>query len=401
MDFLNQVTQGVAGLQNIQANQQEMQIRQEEMQRQQKKQADEAKAAEYLAQYQASEQAGTPDFTSLNKAILLSPTASQNVLTGIGIQDNRQKTQAASDVVSLYAAADSPEKFKQLIANRIQTVRDRGGDPKDSIELANIYETQGAEAARKSLQMVGAALANEGFVKADMIGLGGEQNGMTAFQQASTDLRKQELEFGKAQKATELQLKVLEAQMRKEDNELKRQDLQLKIQEQQQKLADMDKQKLTSAREKDAEMNQALFSIDNMMNTVERVRQSPKLNDVVGSIQGRFDAYIDDEAAATIRLIDGLGSQAFMAMVPSLKGMGALSNAEGDKLAASLQNLSRVTSEEAFKENLSEVERLMNKSRGFILQRYGKPEAPADVPASSGGNPRQPQVIEWSSLDGR
>ena len=187
MDFLNQVTQGVAGLQNIQVNQQEMQMRQEEMQRQQKKQTDEAKAAEYLAQYQASEQAGTPDFTSLNKAILLSPTASQNVLTGIGIQDKRQKTQAASDVVSLYAAADSPDKFKQLIANRIQTVRDRGGDPKDSIELANIYETQGAEAARKSLQMVGAALANEGFVKADMIGLGAPSK-QAPFQQGSGEM---------------------------------------------------------------------------------------------------------------------------------------------------------------------------------------------------------------------
>lgn len=169
--IMPQVIQNMQGLQSIQASQQDMQMRREEQQRQQKKQADEAKAAEYLAQYQASEQSGTPDFTSLNKAILLSPTASQNVLTGIGIQDKRQKTQAASDVVSLYAAADSPEKFKQLIANRIQTVRDRGGDPKDSIELANIYETQGAEAARKSLQMVGAALANEGFVKADMIGL--------------------------------------------------------------------------------------------------------------------------------------------------------------------------------------------------------------------------------------
>jgi hypothetical protein len=71
-----------------------------------------------------------------------------------------------------------------------------------------------------------------------------------------------------------------------------------------------------------------------------------------------------------------------MAMIPSLKGMGALSNAEGDKLAASLQNLSRVTSEEAFRETLGEVERLMNKSRSFISKRYGKPESKPDVPAA-------------------
>jgi len=182
--------------------------------------------------------------------------------------------------------------------------------------------------------------------------------------------------------------------MKKEDNDLKKQDLQLKIEDQKQKIADATKQRETVSRERDAELKQANFSMDNMLNTIERVKKSPKLDSVVGSLQGRVDAYLDDEAAAAIRLIEGLGSQAFMAMVPSLKGMGALSNAEGDKLAASLQNLSRVTSESAFKENLNEVERLVKKSRLFMAEKYGKQQTEPDTPAAdSGGN-----VIDWGSL---
>jgi hypothetical protein len=227
-----------------------------------------------------------------------------------------------------------------------------------------------------------------------MIGLGATAEQMTPYQAASTDLRRQELELRRQEKATNTQLKVLEAQMRKESDELKRQELALKIQEQQQKLADLERSKQTTKVEKEADLEQAFFGIDNILNTVQRVKQSPKLDSVVGTIQGRMDAYLDDESAATIRLIENLGSQAFMAMIPGLKGMGALSNAEGDKLAASLQNLSRVTGEKQFRETLAEVERLMNKSRGIIAKRYNKPESKPDVPAAQAAEPTLDDLLK-------
>lgn len=373
--ILGQINQNAQGVGNTAQLQQQMQQVQREQQMQ-----DEGVAI--LQQYAQSVQAGKPDNNLLLQGVFKSPTVAQNTLSAMGIIDKQQKTRAGSDVVALTQSVDNPQMFYKALATRIQNIKAAGGDPSDSIELGKMYQSGDVEGVKQALAVTGAALANEGYVEPELIGLGGGAEPMTAFQQASTDLRSQELEFNKMQKATELQLKTLEAAMRREDNDLKRQDLSLKIQEQQQKLTDMERQKVSASREKDAEMNQALFSMDNMLNTVERVRQSPKLDSVVGTIQGRMDAYIDDEAAATIRLIDGLGSQAFMAMVPSLKGMGALSNAEGDKLAASLQNLSRVTSEEAFRENLSEVERLITKSRKFITQRFGKPETKPDTPAA-------------------
>lgn len=373
--IMPQVIQNRQGLQQLEAQRMEM----DNMQRQQQMQ-DEGMAL--LEQYQAGLQSGKPDNNLLYSAVLKSPTAAQNVLNAVGIVDKQQKQQAAGDVVTLMSAIGNPQAFYKATAQRIAAIKARGGDPTDTIEMAKRYQAGDVEGVKNDLMIAGAALANEGLIKPELIGLGGGAEPMTAFQQASTDLRRQELEFNKAQKATELQLKTLEAAMKREDNDLKREDIKLKIQEQQQKLADMERQKQSTEREKTADLNQAFFGIDNMLNTVERIRQSPKLDSVVGTIQGRMDAYVDDEAAATIRLIENLGSQAFMAMIPGLKGMGALSNAEGDKLAASLQNISRVTSEEAFRETLSEIERLMGKSRKFIAERYGKPETKPDIPAA-------------------
>ena len=373
-EFLD-VIQGAQALRNLST-----QAREQE--RQDNQQRDLREASDYLRKYKASVDAGTPDTDSLNEAILRSPELSQSVLSGIGLVDKQRQQKGASDIVELYAATDNPEMFNRVAARRVNDIMASGGDPKDTLSLVKTFNEQGAEAARAAIRPIGAAMVNQGLVKGELLGFGSGAEPMTAYQAASTDLRKQELEMRKQEKATETQLKVLEARMRKEYNELKKQYLQSKIDEQTQKLADMRNQKEVTKREKSAELKQAYFGIDNMLNTIARIESSDSLDSVIGSIQGRVDAYLDDDAAATIRLIENLGSQSFMAMIPGLKGMGALSNAEGDKLAASLQNLSRVTGEKQFRATLKEVNRLMNKSRKFLAERYGVEETAPDVPAA-------------------
>lgn len=328
---------------------------------------------------------------ALIDATLKSPQLAGQILQSVGLDDKRKQQQAATDIAELWQLKDNPDAFKQKGLQRIDAIMQRGGNPTDTINLLMAYDKDPKQ-AEMMLKSIGAGLEANGFQTGVFAG---QAEPMSAYQQASTDLRKQELEFNKQQKQLDLQLKVLESQMKREDNDLKKQDLALKIEDQKQKIADAAKQRETMTREKDAELKQANFSMDNMLNTVERIKKSPKLDSVIGTVQGRMDAYADDEAAATIRLIEGLGSQAFMAMIPSIKGMGALSNAEGDKLAASLQNLSRVTSEEAFRENLSEVERLIKKSRSFMAEKYGKEQTAPDTPAA----PQSENVVDWGSLN--
>ncbi len=191
---------------------------------------------------------------------------------------------------------------------------------------------------------------------------------------------------------------AISAAANREGNSLKREELKLKLEEA--RTARDDK-----LREKVAKAESAATSMDNMLNTVERLLKNPALNDVVGAIEGRdfypntlaaaattptpyglFSSSGDDRADA-IALVDNLGSQAFLSQVPTVQGMGALSNAEGEKLQSALQNLSRKQSETQFRENLREVQRLVRKGRDNVSKRYGVPLGAPDTPASPAERP--------------
>lgn len=173
------------------------------------------------------------------------------------------------------------------------------------------------------------------------------------------------------------QIAAATVQIGKTTNDLKRQELELKVDEMKQK-------RDSAVREKAAEVESARFNIDNMLNTSQRILNNPSLNSVIGTIQGRTPVFLSDEAQDAVALIETLGSQAFLSQIPNVKGMGQLSNAEGDKLQNSLQNLSRVQSEKQFRENLQEATRLLKKARENVSMRFGVPETAPDIPAAKG-----------------
>ena len=171
---------------------------------------------------------------------------------------------------------------------------------------------------------------------------------------------------------------AMNAAIARESNDLKRQELQLKVQ-------DAIAARETKIREKVAEAESGAASIDNMLNTIERIKNNPQLDNVVGSFEGRMPAAasaMDDEESDAIALIETLGSQAFLAQIPNIKGMGALSNAEGEKLQSALQSLSRAQSEKQFRANLEEAARLLTKGRQSLARSTGVPLGAPDTPAA-------------------
>jgi hypothetical protein len=186
-------------------------------------------------------------------------------------------------------------------------------------------------------------------------------------------------------------ISAMNAQTSRMNSDLQRQELALKIEE---ATAKRD----NTIREKVATAEAGANSIDNMLNTIERVKKNPALNAVLGSIEGgRFypqriagmlpgTASADDRADA-VALIETLGSQAFVAQIPNIKGTGALSDAEGKKLQSALQNLSREQSEKQFRENLDEAARLLTKGREGLARATGVPLGKPDTPAAPGARP--------------
>lgn len=199
-----------------------------------------------------------------------------------------------------------------------------------------------------------------------------------------------ELNLGKAQiqhlnADTEIarmnsRIAAMNAATSREGNDLKRKELALKLDEAVRERDD-------KIRGKVADAESAAANIDNTLNTIERIKKNPRLDDVLGSLEGRMPALTSDESADAIALIETLGSQAFLSQIPSMKGQGALSNAEGEKLQSALTNLKRTQSEKQFRENLDEASRLMKKARENIAKRSGVPLGRPDTPAAPGARP--------------
>ena len=377
--FLDTVVSGVQGLQGLQANKLNLDAAKQQ-------QTDMQDASNALRDYYK-----TGNQESLINATMKSPQLAQQVLAASGLDDKRKQQAAASDMSQLWQVKDDPQAFESVIARRIDSIMQRGGDPTDTIKLGQVYR-QDPEQAKLLMRSVGAGLESAGFNTGIF---SGQSEPMTAFQQASTDLRKQELDFNKQQKQLDLQLKVLESQMKREDNDLKKQDLALKIEDQKQKIADAGKQRETAANEKVAGLESARSNLDNMLNTLARVEKTDL--GVIENATGPLDQMLPTVRQSTAdfeELVGTLGSQAFLSQIPLIKGMGQLSNAEGEKLQSALQNFSLRQSPERLKENLAEARRLLNKARANIAKQYGAQETKPDTPAGESGS-----VIDWGSLN--
>lgn len=199
-------------------------------------------------------------------------------------------------------------------------------------------------------------------------------------QKALGDLEKQGWDIKNIQSDIEIRgqnsrIAAMNADLARETNALRRQELQVKINEAIQKR----EEHVTDKAEK---IESARFNMDNMLNTIDRIKINPKLNNVLGTIEGRLPAVLSDEAADAIQLIETLGSQAFLSQIPQIKGTGALSNAEGDKLQAAFQNFHRAQSETQFKANLAEAQRLILKARKNLVSSSGMPDTKPDRPTA-------------------
>lgn len=176
----------------------------------------------------------------------------------------------------------------------------------------------------------------------------------------------------------------MNARLAGEGNDLKRQELALKV-------AEMQDKRDTTARERVGELNAARGNIDNFLNTASRALNTPM--NVIGSAAGPVSARMPTVSQSTAdfeALIETLGAQSFLSQIPNIKGMGQLSNAEGEKLQSALQSLSLRQSPERLVENIREAQRLMVKARGNIEARYGSAPSVPDTPAARTASPVAP-----------
>lgn len=259
-----------------------------------------------------------------------------------------------------------PERFKKLTEN----VAAQRAAPFEQRKIEAGASEAESKAAKAKFDV---GTAESAAAKAKIEAQYAEPQALLELEAKGWNIKKLRQEIETSQQQSRLAL--LQAQVAKEDKVLKRQELQAKIDE-------VKRKQSADLQQKVADVEVARFNIDNMLNTADRILQNPSLNSVIGTIQGRMPVVLSDEAQDAVALIETLGSQAFLSQIPNVKGMGALSTVEGDKLQNAFQNLGRVQSEKQFKANLKEAQRLLLKARQNVSTRYGVPETVPDTPAA-------------------
>lgn len=134
-----------------------------------------------------------------------------------------------------------------------------------------------------------------------------------------------------------------------------------------------------------------LDSINNGLDTVKNILTHPGLSSI-GSGVGKLWAMLPGTDAKDIRsMVDTLKSQQFLSAAKDMKGMGALSDAEGARIERAIASLDTDQSVSAFKNALGVIQTTMEKGRSRLVNS-GK--LPTSGGAYIGSSPKYGNVFE-------
>lgn len=144
----------------------------------------------------------------------------------------------------------------------------------------------------------------------------------------------------------------------------------------------------------------AIDAFDRAISTAQRLKSHPGFGAAVGSgfdpqSWGSFNPLTGGAFAGTSARdfgseLDAMKAQVFLPMVQSMKGMGALSNAEGEKLTAAIGALDPGMSEDAFRASLDRIigDLTTYRNRGVPQQQEQQQGAPpSPTPQQDSGPP--------------
>ena len=190
----------------------------------------------------------------------------------------------------------------------------------------------------------------------------------------------------------ELQDKVLDRQISRESN-------QIKLDELKQKQVDV-RQKADVARaDRQAAAQGAVDTFSTALDSLGEIEKSPGLAKAVG-VRSAFPTVPGSDAANFEARLDTFKAQTFLPMVASLKGMGALSDAEGKKLSDAVGALSPKMSEDAFRSSIGKIRTQLESKLGTVKKQFDYQEPAAQPQAQSQPAQQPQQSTGFSSLWG-
>ncbi|EFE62945.1 phage DNA ejection protein [Escherichia coli] len=316
------------------------------------------------------------------------PDQIESVRKGMGFIDEDQRNSIGTLAAGARLASSSPEAMQSWLQNNAKELTRVGVDPN---RVAQMYQ-QNPSGFGEFVDHLGmAALGPIDYfnVQDKMAGreidrgklaetIRSNQAGeaLTArgqdIQIRGQNISAQNAALSREIQRAELQEKALDRQIARESN-------QLKLEELKQKQADV-RQKADIARaDRQAAAQGAVDTFSTALDSLNEIEQSPGLSKAVG-IRSAFPTVPGSDAANFEARLDTFKAQTFLPMVQSLKGMGALSDAEGKKLSDAVGALSPKMSEKAFRDSIGKIRNQLESKLSTVKKQFDYQEPVQNTP---------------------
>lgn len=338
------------------------------------------------------------------------PEQIEAVKNGMKFVDDDQRATVGTLAAGARLASSSPEAMSAWLKNNAGDLQRVGLIPQD---VAQTYQQNPQQFSEFADHLGMAALGPEEYFNAQdkIVGRALDRDKLDetvrsnkageSLQQRGQDITvrgqnisAQNAALSREIQRAELQDKVLDRQISRETN-------QIKLEELKQKQVDL-RQKADVARsDRQATAQGAVDTFSTALDSLGELEKSPGLSKAVG-VRSAFPTVPGSDAANFEARLDTFKAQTFLPMVSSLKGMGALSDAEGKKLSDAVGALSPKMSEEAFRSSIGKIRTQLEGKLGNVKKQfdYQEPVNQALAPEPTQQSQPQQQASGYSSLWG-
>ncbi|ENO6074195.1 phage DNA ejection protein [Salmonella enterica] len=331
------------------------------------------------------------------------PDQIESVRKGMGFIDEDQRNSIGTLAAGARLASSSPEAMQSWLQNNAKELTRVGVDPNNVVQM---YQ-QNPSGFGEFVDHLGmAALGQIDYfnVQDKMAGREIDRGRLAetirsnqageALQQRGQDITvrgqnisAQNAALSREIQRAELQDKVLDRQIARETN-------QIKLDELKQKQADVRQKAEIAKADRQASAQGAVDTFSTALDSLNEIEQSPGLSKAVG-IRSAFPTVPGSDAANFEARIDTFKAQTFLPMVQSLKGMGALSDAEGKKLSDAVGALSPKMSEKAFRDSIGKIRNQLESKLSTVKKQFDYQEPVQNAPVQ-----QSPAGSNFSSLWG-
>ncbi|HCP9588381.1 TPA: phage DNA ejection protein [Escherichia coli] len=303
------------------------------------------------------------------------PDQIESVRKGMGFIDEEQRNSIGTLAAGARLASSSPDAMANWLQSNAGELARVGVNPQD---VAQMYQQNPQQFGEFVDHLGMASLGPEKYfdlqdkMQGRQVTMRGQDlDSQTAARNQAITMRGQDIQANLGQQRINLDAetnrinnenKHLDRMLSAETNDLKRQEIQSRIAANNQKLQQKQQELNDGYKDGINTLTTSMFTLNDIVN-------SPALKSITG-LRGAIPNVPGSQAADTQARLDTFKSQAYLTAVQAMRGMGALSDAEGKKLDQAVGSLQNSQSEESFRRNAGVILNTLNQKRNEAVGKY-------------------------------